>query len=60
VVDLAGKCVDGMQMNWASYLINELEKHCHKAQYQGYEFHFSWLIVFISFVSWKMPEGATF
>jgi hypothetical protein len=27
MVDLAGKCVEGMQMNWASYLINELEKY---------------------------------
>jgi hypothetical protein len=26
VVDLTGKCVEGMQMNWASYLVNELEK----------------------------------
>jgi hypothetical protein len=31
VVDLAGKCVEGMQMNWASYLINELEKDCREA-----------------------------
>jgi hypothetical protein len=26
VVDLAGKCIEGMQMKWVSYLINELEK----------------------------------
>jgi hypothetical protein len=25
VVDLTGKCVEGMQMNWVSYLINQLE-----------------------------------
>jgi hypothetical protein len=60
VVDLIGKCVEGMQMNWASYLINELEKHCHEAQDLGYEFHFSWLIVLIAFVACQMPEGATF
>jgi hypothetical protein len=60
VVDLAGKCIEGMQMNWASYLINELEKDCREAQDQGYEFHFSWLLVLIAFVAWKMPEGATF
>jgi hypothetical protein len=57
VVDLAGKCVEGMQMNWVSYLINELKKYCRKAQDQGYEFHFSWMIVLISFITWKMPEG---
>jgi len=41
-----------MQMNWASYLINKLEKDYHKAQDQGYKFHFNWLLVLIAFVSW--------
>jgi hypothetical protein len=26
MVDLGGKCVEAMQMNWVNYLINELEK----------------------------------
>jgi hypothetical protein len=43
VVDLAGKCIEGMQMNWASYLVNELEKECSEARDEGYEFHFNWL-----------------
>jgi hypothetical protein len=60
VVDLTGKCVEGMKMNWASYLINELEKYYRKAQDQGYKFHLNWLLVLITFVAWKMPEGATF
>jgi hypothetical protein len=60
VVDLAGKCVEGMQMNWASYLISELEKDYREAQDQGYKFHFSWLLLLISFVAWKMLEGETF
>jgi hypothetical protein len=49
-----------MQINWASYLVNKLKKNCREAQDQGYEFHFSWLLVLIAFVTWKMPEGATF
>jgi hypothetical protein len=60
VVDLAGKCVEGMQMNWVSYLVNELEKDCREAQDQGYEFHFSWLLILIAFVTWEMSEGVTF
>jgi hypothetical protein len=60
VVDLAGKCVEGIQMNWVSYLINELEKVCRKARDMGYEFHFSWLIILITIVTWKITEGATF
>jgi hypothetical protein len=59
-VDLAGKCIEGMQMNWVSYLINEMEKDCRKVQDQQYEFHFSWLLVMITFVTWKISEGASF
>jgi hypothetical protein len=49
-----------MQMNWASYLINELEKDFHEEQDQCYEFHFSWLSILIAFVAWEMLEGETF
>jgi hypothetical protein len=35
VVDLAGKCVEGMQMNWASYLVNELEKDLSRSTRSG-------------------------
>jgi hypothetical protein len=60
VVDLIGKCVEVLQMNWAKYLVNQLELDCREAQDQDYEFHFSWLLILIAFVSWEMPEGATF
>ena len=60
VVDLAGKCMEGMQMNWVNYLVNELEKDFREAWDLGYEFHYSWLIILIPFFSWKMPEGDTF
>jgi hypothetical protein len=60
VVDLAGKYMEGMKMNWVSYLINDLKTECHKVQDQGYKFHFSWLLVLITFFTWKMPEGETF
>jgi hypothetical protein len=59
-VDLTGKCVEGMQMNWVSYLVNDLEKDYCEAQDQGYEFHFSWLLVLIAFVTFHMLEGVTF
>jgi hypothetical protein len=60
VVDLAGKCAEGLQMNWEKYLINQLELDCRQAQDQGYEFHFSWLLILIAFIAWELPEGATF
>jgi hypothetical protein len=60
LVDLVGKCIEGMQMNWASYLVNELEKDCHEVQDQGYEFYFSWLLILIAFFAWQMLEGSAF
>ena len=60
IVNLSRKCVEGMHMNWASYLVNALEKDCHEAQDQGYEFHFSCLLILISFFSCDKPKGATF
>jgi hypothetical protein len=51
MVDLVGKCMEGMQMNWVSYLVNELEKYFCEVQNQGYEFHFKWLLVLITFVA---------
>jgi hypothetical protein len=60
VVDLAGKCAEGLQMNWAKYLVNQLEIDCREAQDQGHEFHFSWLLILITFVAWELLEGATF
>jgi hypothetical protein len=55
VLDLSGKCAEGIQMNWESYLVNKLEKECRKAQHQDYEFQFSWLLILISFVTWEIP-----
>jgi hypothetical protein len=60
LVDLTVNCVEGMQMNWANYLVNELEKDCCEAWDLGYEFNYSWLIILVTFVAWKMPEESTF
>jgi hypothetical protein len=37
-----------------------VELDCREAQDQGYEFHFSWLLILITFIAWEMSEGATF
>jgi hypothetical protein len=47
-------------MNWAKYLVDQLELDCREVQDQGYEFHFSWLLILITFTAWEMPKGATF
>jgi hypothetical protein len=60
IVDLARKCVEGLQMNWAKYLVNHLELDCCEAQDQGYELHFSWLLILITFTAWDMLKGPSF
>jgi hypothetical protein len=60
VVNLAVKCAEGLQMNWEKYVVNQLELDCREAQDQGYEFHFSWILILIDFIAWEMSEGATF
>ena len=47
-------------MNWSKYLTNQLELYCREVQYQGYEFHFSWLLILITFIAWEMSEDALF
>jgi hypothetical protein len=37
-----------------------LEQDCREAHDQGYEFDFSWLLILITFITWEIPEGATF
>jgi hypothetical protein len=60
VVDLTRKCAEGIQMNWLKYLLNKLELEYREVQYQGYEFHFNWLLILIAFIAWEMPEGSNF
>jgi len=60
MVDLTGKCTEGLQMNWVQYLVNQLEIDCREVQYQVYDFHFSWILILITFITWELPEGATF
>jgi hypothetical protein len=47
-------------MNWAKYLLNQLELDCRDVQNQGYEFHFSWMLILIAFIAWDMSESETF
>jgi hypothetical protein len=46
-------------MNWEKYPVNQLELNYREAQDQEYEFHFSWLLILITFISWEMSEGET-
>jgi hypothetical protein len=54
IVDIVGKCAEGLHMDWAQYLVNQLELDYRETQYQGHEFHFSWLLILIPFIAWEM------
>jgi hypothetical protein len=60
VVDLARKCVEGFQMNSSKYLADQLELDFREAQDQGYEFHFSLLLILITFIAWDMLKDVIF
>ena len=40
------------QLNWSQYLLNELLADAEEAQYKGSTFHYSWLLILISFAAW--------
>jgi hypothetical protein len=54
IIDLIGKCVEGMQIPHQRVGEGLLQR-----KDQGYEFHFSWLLILIAFFTWEMEEGAT-
>ena len=48
--------VDG-QLNCSQYLLNELLVYAEEAQEKGNTFHYSWLLILISFVAWEEPAN---
>jgi hypothetical protein len=56
----AEKCVEGVTMSWASFLLNQFLIDCMEAQDKGMEFHYSWLLLLITLAAWKEPEDAQF
>jgi hypothetical protein len=46
--------------SWAPYLLNQLLVDCRDAQDNGYEFHYSFLIILISLVGWQEPKFSAF
>ena len=52
-----GLCVAGVQLNWSQSLLNELLKDVDEVQEKGSAFHYSWLLILISFVAWEEPAN---
>ena len=50
-------CVAGVQLNWSHYLLNELLAYAEESHEKGSAFHYSWLLILISFVAWEEPTN---
>ena len=51
----AQQCTMSVQMNWLTYLLNELLEDAADAQEKGNILNYSWLLILISFVAWEEP-----
>ena len=51
----AEQCVLGIQMNYLTYLLNELLEDVINAQEKGSPFSYSGIFILISFVAWVEP-----
>jgi hypothetical protein len=60
VIVAAKKCVEGVSMSWAPYLLNQFLINYSEAQDRGMEFHYPWLVIMIVFTAWEEPEDAQF
>jgi len=53
VVADATKCVKGISMRWAPYLLNGFLEDFQETHDWGSDFHYSWLLILIASVGWK-------
>jgi hypothetical protein len=60
VVVVATKCAKGSSMSWALYILNSFIEYCKDAQYWGFEFHHSWLLILIALIGWHKPTYTVF
>jgi hypothetical protein len=53
VIAATEKCIEGVQMNWATFLVNQFLKDCIEAQEKGTKFHYAWILILFVLVGWK-------
>jgi hypothetical protein len=60
VIATTERCVEGIQMNWETFLLNQFLIDCEEAQDKGTEFHYAWLLILIALSSWREPDDTQF
>ena len=57
-MELIDLCALGGKFNWSWYLLNALVDDVMQAQHkEGHKFHYSWLLILISFTMWDNPPN---
>ena len=51
----ADQCVEGVQMNWSLFLMNQLVEDVVEVQEGEHTFTYSWLLILIALVAWMEP-----
>jgi len=60
VIHASERCAYGIKMSLALYLQDEFVVGCLKVQEQGKYFHYSWVLLLLAMILWKLPEGKPF
>jgi hypothetical protein len=47
-------------MYWATFLVNQLLMDSREAQDKGKLFHYAWLLILITLLSWREPKYTQF
>ena len=59
-IELVDTARDGVQYNWALYLLNQFTEDYIAMQDHNHPFHYVWLLILTGFVSWKELKQAIF
>ena len=54
VIELCATC---NQLNWLQYFLNELLEDVEEKHKKVSAFHYSWLLILISFLAWEEPTN---
>ena len=55
-IELAEQCAQGVHINWSQFLLNEpMDDAVDMQELPIVKFHFSWILILISFATWTPP-----
>jgi hypothetical protein len=55
VIKTVERCIEGIQMNEVTFLLNRILIDFEEVQDKGIKFHYAWLLILIALSSWREP-----